>query len=366
MPRPKKEQPNHAGGLYEVKITVGKTIDGKLIRKSFYSSTSKADARAQAEQYKIDREVASQTGAGFISKDITFADWARKWLKIYKQPSVKASTYTETYLRPVESYLIPILGRANLQDIRPADIKALYTKIGAKYSQSTIEKVKICLNGIFESAIDNDLCYKNPAKNISVASCKPSTGKRIYTKAQRDTVVAFAQEHKNGIPVLLLLVMGLRRSEMMALCWEDIDLERRIIHIRKAVTMVNNHPVEDVPKSQSSIRDLPIPFDLYICLTVRQSTGKIVDIQSPTAWQHVRYKKFMDDLTAVHPDVPRLTPHELRHTCGTLLYQDTRDIYAVSKFLGHSDIGITTKIYVHNDPESLRKNLNMGYSGALD
>ena len=52
MGRPKKEKPNH-GNLYEVKITVGHTFDGKLIRKSFYSTVSKADAKAKAEQYKI-------------------------------------------------------------------------------------------------------------------------------------------------------------------------------------------------------------------------------------------------------------------------------------------------------------------------
>ena len=364
MPRPKKEQPNHAGGLYEVKITVGKTIDGKLIRKSFYSATSKADARAQAEQYKIDREVANQTGAGFISKDITFADWARKWLEIYKKPSVKISTYTETYLRPVESYLIPVLGKANLQNIRPADIKALYTSIGKKYSQSTVSKVKICLNGIFESAIDNDLCYKNPAKNITPASRKPKNEKRVYNEEQKNIIVDFAKSHDDGIPILLLLVMGLRRSEMMALCWEDIDFKRRIMHINKAVTMVGYRPTEDVPKSDASIRDLPIPPDLCDHLYLNKSSGKIVDIQSPTAWQHVRYNRFFSDLTENHPEIPRLTPHELRHTCGTLLYRDTKDIYAVSKFLGHSDIGITTKIYVHSDPEALRKNLNMGNSGA--
>ena len=48
------------------------------------------------------------------------------------------------------------------------------------------------------------------------------------------------------------------------------------------------------------------------------------------------------------PRDQRLSPHELRHTCGTLLYEQTKDIYYVSRFLGHSDIGITTKIYVHS------------------
>jgi integrase len=44
----------------------------------------------------------------------------------------------------------------------------------------------------------------------------------------------------------------------------------------------------------------------------------------------------------------RLTAHELRHTCGTLLYQDTKDIYHVSTFLGHSDVSVTSKIYIHS------------------
>lgn len=55
--------------------------------------------------------------------------------------------------------------------------------------------------------------------------------------------------------------------------------------------------------------------------------------------------------------IPSLSPHELRHTCGTLLYARTKNIYAVSKFLGHANINITAKIYVHNDVDTLRESL---------
>lgn len=84
MGRPKKEKPNHATGMYEVKVTVGHTFDGKPVRKSFYSSVSKEAAKAKAEQYKIDQAVAEQTGETFVGKEECFDTWAIKWLETYK------------------------------------------------------------------------------------------------------------------------------------------------------------------------------------------------------------------------------------------------------------------------------------------
>ena len=85
MGRPKKEKPNRADGLYEVKLTIGKTLEGKYIRKSFYSAVSKADARRQAEEWKIAQAVSEQTGEAFVKKDMTFAQWAARWLEVYKK-----------------------------------------------------------------------------------------------------------------------------------------------------------------------------------------------------------------------------------------------------------------------------------------
>lgn len=77
MGRPKKEKPNH-GNLYEIKITVGHKLNGDPIRKSFYSPTSKDDARKQAKQWQVKKAVSECTGKVFIEKDMTFAEWAKK------------------------------------------------------------------------------------------------------------------------------------------------------------------------------------------------------------------------------------------------------------------------------------------------
>ena len=92
MGRPKKEKPNHASGMYEVKITIGHTFDGKPIRKSFYSSVSKSTAKAKDEQFKIDQAVSMQTDTPFVSKKECFDTWAIKWLETYKLNKVKEHT----------------------------------------------------------------------------------------------------------------------------------------------------------------------------------------------------------------------------------------------------------------------------------
>ena len=83
MGRPKKEQPNRKDGMYEVKVTVGKNFKGDPIRKSFYSAISKADAKAKAEQYKINQAVHNATGEAPEAPVTAFSTWANKWLETY-------------------------------------------------------------------------------------------------------------------------------------------------------------------------------------------------------------------------------------------------------------------------------------------
>ncbi len=70
------------------------------------------------------------------------------------------------------------------------------------------------------------------------------------------------------------------------------------------------------------------------------------------------YKKFMTEMSHILK-IPYLTPHELRHTFGSVLYERGVDIYTISKVMGHADISITAKVYVHSTAESLRKGLKL-------
>lgn len=217
MGRPKKEKPNHATGMYEVKVTVGHTFDGKPIRKSFYSSISKEAAKAKAEQYKINQAVYEQTGENIIEPTaITFETWANKWLESYKKNTVKEQTYLFTYKSNVEKYLIPYFKKARLTNIKQIDIQKYFNTVknpinDSPLSHSVLDKHKMILKSIFDAAIDNDLCYKNPVKNIKYPHVSEKEDKHVYSRKQKEDVIAYSKK-QNRLDIIILLETGLRRS----------------------------------------------------------------------------------------------------------------------------------------------------------
>ena len=391
MPRPKKEQPNHAGGLYEVKITIGKTIDGKLIRKSFYSSISKADAREQAEKWKIDKKVAEKSGDIFITDDPTLNEWVGVWLSTYKRGKIKDSTYNNNYDAPVRIHIKPFLGNYRLSEIRPMNVQEFLDIKAKTCGSGLLNKIRICLSELFEAAVENNLCARNPVtKNTKAKSSKKPKEKRFYTAEQRDLIVEFARNHRHGLSILILLETGISRSELLGLQWRDIG-DDLVMHLRRSVTDVKNAVtgkwevvVDGSMKNSFRRRDLPITRELYESIqkqprsiklggSVRNKTPeRIVEtefiihnsvggVQSPHNWYYYVYKPFMEDMRAYYLDkeidVPILNPHEMRHTVATLWALDKVDLYAISKLGGWSDLKMLAKVYGHSDVEKMRETL---------
>lgn len=364
MGRPKKEQPNRQDGLYEVKVTLGKDFDGKLIRKSFYSSVSKADARAKAEQYKIDQAVYRATGSLPEPSVMTFEHWANKWLDTYKKGVVKDHTYHFTYKSNIDKYLIPYFGKAHLKDIQQIDIQKYFNTVrsetGEPLAKSTLDKHKLILKSMFDAAIDNDLCFKNPVKNIKFQHVSDKAEKKVWTKEQAEKAEKYAR-YCLQLDIVLYLNTGLRRSELLGLKWEDIDFEGNTLHVQRAVVQTKGKIVIDKPKTATSDRIVPFSADFGKYLKKFQSDNEYVmgndGIMSPGTYAK-QFRKFMDKLSK-ETGVPVLTPHELRHTYGTLKRAEGVDIYTIQKVMGHADISITADIYVHNDIDVLKKQLKL-------
>ena len=364
MGRPKKEQPNRADGLYEVKITIGKDFDGKLIRKSFYSTVSKADARAKAEQYKIDQAVYKATGELPEPSVMTFEKWAYKWLETYKKGIVKDHTYHFTYKSNIDKYLIPYFGKAHIADIQQIDIQKYFNTVrseaGESLAKSTLDKHKLILKSMFDAAIDNDLCYKNPVKNIKFQHVSDKAEKKVWTREQAEKAEEYSRKVYR-LDVVLYLNTGLRRSELLGLKWSDIDFDDNTLHVQRAVVQTKGEIVIDKPKSAASDRIVPFSKSFGAYLKMFQSDNEFVlgtnDVMSPATYAK-NFSEFMKKLST-ETGVPVLTPHELRHTYGTLKREEGVDIYTIQKVMGHADISITAAIYVHNDIKVLKKQLKI-------
>lgn len=344
----------HASGLVEYKATVGKGIDGKRLQKSFYG-TSKLEARRKANDYIKEQEIVARTGEINIKREYTFAEWSKKWLET-KKGSVKNSTYENTYKVKLEKYLMPYFGDARLIDIRQVDVQTFFNNYSS-LSKSTHNKLKIILKAVFDSAIYNDLCHKNPVKNIKISSVE-SDSRRTYTTIQRDKLLDYCIS-SGDIDIVIFLETGIRRSEMLGLMWDDFDFAAKTMHVARAVTPDSNGSVIGKPKTKTSDQVLPISDILVDALKPYYSMGKFV-LGGNSFIDASNYgKRFNTRMAniAVKLDIPELTPHELRHTYGTLLRERGVDIYTIQRLMGHSEISTTAKVYVHNDIEVLRKAL---------
>lgn len=364
MGRPKKEAPNRDDGRYEVKVTVGKDFNGKLIRKSFYSYISKADAMAQAEQYKINKAVHDVTGEALEAPVTAFSTWATKWLETYKKGTIKESSYIFTYKSNMEKHLIPYFGKAHLMDIKQADIQNYFNTVksesGEPLSKSTLNKHRMILKSLFDAAIENDLCYKNPVKNIKYPRVSDKTEKHVWTKEQAEIAQKYCMNHWR-LDIVLFLNTGIRRSELLGLKWSDINFENNTIYIQRAITCTKGKIIIDKPKSKASIRYIPFSDDFAHYLKKFIADNEYVigtsGYMSPNTYDKY-YTKFMNELVE-KVGLPKLTPHELRHTYGTIKREEGVDIYTIQRVMGHSDISTTASIYVHNDIEVLRKQLKL-------
>lgn len=373
MGRPKKEKPNKQG-LYEVKITIGKNFDGTLIRKSFRSAVSKADARAKAEKYKIEQAVYDRTGEYISDSKITFETWARKVLESLKG-TVKDSSYNLTYKNSIENHLIPYFGKHHIADIKQIDIQKYFNEKGKTLSEETLKKHKMSLNKIFESAVLNDVCMKNPCQSIKLISEIKPQKKRIYTKEQCKLVLDYSLTHRFGIGIYLMLTYGISRSELLGLKWEDIELNERIMHIRRGVTDVQNastgkmEVVIGEPKNDFRKRDILLFSETAELLKIYQNGSEYVicnsnkKVCSPRTWSRRHYDVFMKDMHKYYQEkgieIPKLNPHELRHTRASIWVNGGENIFAVADVLGHSDLKMLRKRYAHSDVESTRKLLKI-------
>ena len=113
-----------------------------------------------------------------------------------------------------------------------------------------------CLN----SAIEDNLLSKNPAKSVRLTMSKKKTERLPISKEEAAALEANLHllEGKDLLLLAILLYTGVRRGEMLGLRWEDIDFEHKLIHVRRQITFINNRPVEKLTKSKAGLREVPL------------------------------------------------------------------------------------------------------------
>lgn len=353
---------------YKKSVTVGRNPDGAPLRKYVYGKTIKEVEQKAAEVQKQLRE-----GTFTADDHVRFIDIAHKWVDM-AHPDIMPHT-RKTYHTMIDRHLTP-LHEIELKKLKPMHLQEVLNGMYAKgLSDHSVNDAKIIASAILDFAMDNDLLFRNVFVHVSVP--KRGKAKRLpITEEQKDLILRTWQGHRMGVAVLVMLFCGLRRGEIIALTWNDVDMDAMTISVTKAATFSCNQADIKCPKTEAGNRIVPFPAQLLpIFKEARRNRALYVcpaadgSMMTNTAWttswnSYMHYLNIQAggrDASRSNPKVVamnRFTAHQLRHTYATMLYDAGVDVKTAQDLLGHADSTVTMNIYTHLSAKKKEKALN--------
>jgi integrase len=333
-------------------------------------------SREAAEQVR--RQVEAKLALGDLSvldtaddKKPNFNTYADGWLKDYARIECKTST-ADGYEGVLDLYLRPRFGKKLLNEIRRDDVKALINDLISRVlSRNTIRNALCVIRGLFNYAIEEGLIESNPAARLGrftrSAKTAEAKGVALTNKEVQQFLKAAHETCQDYHPLLLMAVRaGLRRGELVALQWGDVQLggdgkdsQRFILvqhnYVRREHTTTKSKKSRRVDLSRElrrvlvELRDkrlleayLKGKSDISDELIFRSPEGTILDPDN------LYHRVFLPVLAKA--GIRKIRPHDLRHTFGSLLLQNGASIVYVKEQMGHSSIHVTVDTYGHLIP----------------
>lgn len=374
---------------------------GEKKRKTF-------DAKNKKTALKAGRDWLQKLEGGLLPEadKLTLWAWLDRWLGDYMKPKGRTKSYAkaESCLR---LYIKPYLGNELLAHLKSPDIQRVFTQLsvsGGKeviktvdgkkikekkgISSSTIRNTRRYLIAALDRAVKVGLLLRNVAKETeaplliteeihpltrtqAINLCKAAWDKVLSIAAidPQKTAASVTVADSSYMAILLALSTGMRLGEIFGLKWDAVDLDQRIIYVKRALETGQTKEKFNDPKTTKSRRPIPLPEDAAkelreykdrqdvqkellgdkwseMNLVITNEQGKILDTGNFT---NRHYKPLLNKIN-VDPTITNF--HDLRHTHATLLLLAGIHPKIVSERLGHASISITLDIYSHLLPNT--------------
>lgn len=272
----------------------------------------------------------------------TVGEYINKWLPLHKA-GVSDKCYND-YAKQLEA-LLPVIGEKPLNEVTVDDAAQVWAHYQG-YSASTIHRAKMLFVSLFDAAMENDLCKKNPFRSKHAQPPKaPSGSHRALTDEEVNLIRT--TPHRMQFAALLMLYAGLRRGEVLALTKADLSPDG--ITVNKAVRFVGNRPSIVRPKTSAGTRFVPALSILRPWLEnppERAAATKDGSIMTDTAFRRA-WDSYLLALSRAAGHPVSIRPHDLRHTYCTMLADADVSIKQAMLWMGHSDEKMILHIYDH-------------------
>jgi len=279
---------------------------------------------------------------------MTVATWLTDWLSLRK-PELKPRTI-ESYADLINRIIIPRIGETALSALTPADVRHLLATITAEGHGRTAESVYVLLCAAFK-----DFDGPSPMRTVRRPAHRQKSP-TPWNDQEAAIYLAALADHPRGLGLALALLMGLRRGEVCGLRWGDIDFSAGVLHVcNQRIRLATGEIIDAPPKSETSIRDLPVPAKLLQQLrAARGLPAAYVCPLTPSGLDQA-HRKLVARL-----GLPPLPFHGLRHTFATACIRHGGDMRALQSVLGHSSYAVTANRYTHPDTLMLARAIDTG------
>lgn len=318
--------------------------------------------KKEAENAAKELSTQLENGLNIVDNKMTLNQFLPKWLDMAAKRKVRETTF-DNYQRAVNVRILPILGRVGLTELNgPVCQKFFNHLVDEGLSERYIEYIYTVLNGALEKAIDWDLLLKNPLRKVDI----PRGRRRKYVVWTKEELIRFLQFSKieNVHYSALFFVCGytgLRRGEMLALKWQDVNFEKGTLHVQRNLIYREGNFSYGPLKTESSNRVIKLDDETLRILSQHKKRQSELKLLYGPRYSQEDLIFCREDGQAIYPrtmttifnrvikkaEVPKIRFHDLRHTHATLLLEAGVSLKEVQERLGHSSIKMTGDIYAH-------------------
>lgn len=313
--------------------------DGRLVR-------TVTDPRTGKRVYvygKTEREIAQKMIRYQVKENgEDFRSVADRW---WVDAREKISTQTVDSYRRGYAKAVSVFGEISIREITAKDIQKYLSRIAAQgYAYKTVANYRLIINLIFEYAVLENYIPANPCASVHVPKNLP---KRRRESASTEDEEIIKKSSDIWLFPVFALYTGMRKGEILALRWEDIDFDHDIIHVTKSVGFDRNEPFIKKPKTEAGVRVVPLLSSLKEILINQHhhhkgfifSKSKNGD-KPLTLHQYDKLYKSFQIQTGV-----KCTAHQLRHSFATIAFECGIPVKSVQEVLGHKQLSTTMDIY---------------------
>ncbi len=352
-----------ADGVWCASVDLGYSA-GRRRRKVVYGKTRRAVAEKLAAMNQ-----ARSAGRPVVEDSRRLGDYLEHWLIEIVEPDRKPAT-AASYRDMVRRHIAPELGHVRLDRLSATDVRSfLRTKSmeisarGRPLSSRSVRYLHAILRSALSQAVRDDLVSRNVCELVTPPRGEQEAfrGRHLEPEEAR-ALLAAAEGTRLAALWRLALTAGLRKGEILALRWDDVDLERGLLLVRRSVSrQAGRGLVEGAPKTADSVRTLRLGSGSISALRQhwgRQESerlrarelwaddGRVFATPRGTIIDPRNLNRSLDELCAA-AGVTRVRVHDLRHTCATLLLAEGEPLEVIAERLGHSDTRVTSQVYAH-------------------